>query len=60
MTVRETPMKSLRRPSDATIGGFLAAQAKLEESGELLPGISKAEDREAFGLSLQSKRRKAY
>src|ERR671910_611047 len=30
MTVRETPMKSLRRPSAATIGEFLAAQAKLD------------------------------
>ena len=30
MTVRGTPMKSLRRPSTATIGEFLTAQAKLD------------------------------
>src|SRR3954470_4098444 len=30
MTVRETPMQSLRRPSAATIGEFLAAQARLD------------------------------
>ena len=30
MTVRETPMKSLRRPSAVTIGEFLAVQSKLD------------------------------
>src|SRR3954467_5767003 len=30
MTVRETPMKSLRRPSASTIREFLAAQAQLD------------------------------
>ena len=30
MTVREAPMKSLRRPSAATVREFLAAQAQLD------------------------------
>jgi len=35
-----------------------AAQSKLEETGELLPGVAKTEDAEAFGLSLPTKRKK--
>ncbi|MES2462247.1 MAG: hypothetical protein V4671_16800 [Armatimonadota bacterium] len=42
----------------ATEAYLQAAEAKLEETGELLPGVARTDDREAFGLSLPSKRKK--
>jgi hypothetical protein len=42
----------------ATEAYLQAVQTALETTGELLPGISKTEDTEAFGLSLPIKRKK--